>query len=86
MFKELIQMLSPVLKLYYDTPLHMWSDPADSEFFSYALISKGYPRVWRQTLAGLDMSGVSCGGHLCAIVFIDLTSDMSQKPFGSSMI
>lgn len=63
-------------------------------FFSYSLISKGYPRVCRQTLAGLGMSGaqelafmpVSCGGHLCAIVFMGLTSDVSEKLFESSVI
>lgn len=83
-----------MLKLYYDTPVRTWSDPADTEFFSYSLISKGYPRVCRQTLAGLGMSGaqelafmpVSCGGHLCAIVFMGLTSDVSEKLFESSVV
>lgn len=65
-------------------------------FFSYSLISKGYPCVCRQTLAGLGMSAqelafmpVSCGGHLCAPtrpVFMGLTSDVSEKLFESSVI
>lgn len=85
-----------MLKLYYDTPVRTWSDPADTEFFSYSLISKGYPCVCRQTLAGLGMSAqelafmpVSCGGHLCAPtrpVFMGLTSDVSEKLFESSVI